>query len=111
MCVSLLPSLPLPPPPIASIPFCQGFVFHSTGAAVFEDYSYQWISYGGLVTGVDRRLSAVRVWAPSYRTNGNSNARGFLINLGMGSGGLYDNLKNYVREQYVQKTHSGLVRA
>jgi hypothetical protein len=83
----------------------QGFIFHSQGAALFEDYSHDWISHGGLVSGVDFNRSVVRLWAPNMDRFG----RGAIINLGMGLGGLYNAAKVFVREQFVQRSHTAMV--
>ena len=85
----------------------QGFIFHSQGAALFDDFSQEWIAHGGLISGVDLARGVVRLWAPNMDTFG----RGSIINLGQGSGGLYDSSLNFVREQNVQKTHTAMVSA
>ena len=84
--------------------FNRGFRFQSAGASVYDDEAASWAHYGGLVSGV--RNGTVHVWAPSHAKYGN----GAIINLGSGSGGLFDPSKNFIREVNYQKTHTAQVR-
>ncbi len=81
-------------------------MFSSQGASIFDDEAASWAHYGGIISGIDSNTGRVRLWAPSYSMFG----RGAIINLGQGSGGLYDSRKVFIAEKNVQKTHTALVR-
>lgn len=83
----------------------RGMIFGSMGSAVRDDSTNWWSQYGGLISGVGPG-GRVRIWAPTFHRYG----RGALINLGSGSGAMYDIRGNFVREEQVQKSHTGMVR-